>query len=115
MTIQGRKYTPTFEFYAGKHKQLITVENVQIEVDAGYEGRDQIILIEAKNAETRNVIIRQLYYPFHQWQVHTKKRVKLLFFEKRQNAYSFWEFGEKQKVKNTKVNRNISQKSKATF
>ena len=46
LTIRGRKYTPKFEFKVGKH--LITTESVQTEVDAGYEGRNQIVLIEAK-------------------------------------------------------------------
>lgn len=93
LTIRGRKYTPKFEFYAGQHKQLITTESVQTEVDAGYEGRNQIVLIEAKNSATKNTIIRQLYYPFRQWQIHTKKRVNILFFEKRKDVYSLWEFG----------------------
>lgn len=38
-------------------------------------------------------IIRQLYYPFRQWQIHTKKKVNILFFEKRKGIYSLWEFG----------------------
>jgi len=66
---------------------------VQTEVDAGYEGRNQIVLIEAKNSATKNTIIRQLYYPFRQWQIHTKKKVNILFFEKRKDVYSLWEFG----------------------
>lgn len=93
LTIRGRKYTPKFEFYAGQHKQLITAESVQTEVDAGYEGKNQIVLIEAKNSATKNTIIRQLYYPFRQWQIHTKKKVNILFFEKRKEIYSLWEFG----------------------
>jgi len=48
LTIHGRKYTPKIEFYVNKHK--ITEESVQTEVDAGYEGRNQVVLIEAKNA-----------------------------------------------------------------
>ncbi len=93
LTIRGRKYTPKFEFYAGRHRHLITAESVQTEVDAGYEGRHQIVLIEAKNGSTTNTIIRQLYYPFRQWQIHTKKKVNVLFFEKRQNEYALWQFG----------------------
>ncbi|MFN3427931.1 MAG: DUF6997 domain-containing protein, partial [Candidatus Thermochlorobacter sp.] len=93
LTIRGRKYTPKFEFYAGKHRQKLSVESVQTEIDAGYEGKDQVVLIEAKNASTKNTIIRQLYYPFRQWKTHTQKKVSLLFFEKRKNEYSLWQFG----------------------
>ena len=90
LTIRGRKYTPKFEFKVGKH--LITTESVQTEVDAGYEGRNQIVLIEAKNSKSKNTIIRQLYYPFRQWQEHSKKKVNVLFFEKRKSEYFLWEF-----------------------
>ena len=80
LTIRGRKYTPDFEFKVGK--QVIKVSSVQTEVDAGYEGKNQVVLIEAKNFSATNVIIRQLYYPFRQWQEHTKKKVITLFFDK---------------------------------
>jgi hypothetical protein len=90
LTIRGRKYTPKFEFNVGHNK--ITVEGVQTEVDAGYEGRNQVVLIEAKNSTSKNTIIRQLYYPFRQWQQHTKKKVNILFFEKRKTEYLLWQF-----------------------
>jgi len=92
LTIRGRKYTPRFDFYVGK--QLIEVSSVQTEVDAGYEGKNKVVLIEAKNFQTNNIIIRQLYYPYRQWQTHTKKKVITLFFdkEKTQDTYSIWQF-----------------------
>lgn len=92
LTIRGRKYTPKITFNVGK--QNIKTESVQTEVDAGYEGKNQVVLIEAKNSLTNNIIIRQLYYPFRQWQTHTKKVVKTLFFEKEHstNIYNIWQF-----------------------
>ena len=92
LTIRGRKYTPDFEFKV--MKQIIKVSSVQTEVDAGYEGRDQVVLIEAKNFNATNVIIRQLFYPFRQWQEQTKKRVITLFFDKTsgEDVYSVWQF-----------------------
>jgi len=92
LTIRGRKYTPKFDFTAGKFNQKITVESVQTEVDAGYEGKNQVVLIEAKNSQTKNTIIRQLYYPYRQWQHFSSKKVNVLFFEKRQDIYSFWSY-----------------------
>ena len=91
LTIRGRKYTPKFDFYV--NNQLINVSSVQTEVDAGYEGKDKIVLIEAKNSKAANIIIRQLYYPFRQWQSHIKKKVVTLFFEKVKDTYSIWQFG----------------------
>jgi hypothetical protein len=90
LTIRGRKYTPQFSFRVGHQK--LTVVSVQTEVDAGYEGKNQVAIIEAKNNQNTNVIIRQLFYPFRQWQHHTKKQVKTLFFEKRGKYYSLWQF-----------------------
>ncbi len=92
LTIRGRKYTPDFDFYVGK--QQIEVSSVQTEVDAGYEGKNEVVLVEAKNFDATNVIIRQLYYPYRQWQLRTKKKVVTLFFDRdyKQNTYSIWRF-----------------------
>jgi hypothetical protein len=90
LTIRGRKYTPRFTFKVGTHS--IEVNSVQTEVDAGYEGRRQVVLVEAKPASAQNVIIRQLYYPFRQWQSHTNKEVVTLFFQKDDDTYSIWHF-----------------------
>lgn len=92
LTIRGRKYTPDegFQFRVGK--QILDAKSVQTEVDAGYEGRKQIVLIEAKSSNAKNTIIRQMYYPFRQWQHHTQKQVITMFFGKFDQTYSFWQF-----------------------
>lgn len=92
LSIRGRKYTPEFSFNTNLY-QNIKVKSVQTEVDSGFEGRDKIVLVEAKNSHTKNVIIRQLYYPLRQWSIHTQKEVTTLFFEKRVNEFLIWEFG----------------------
>lgn len=92
LTIRGRKYTPEFSLKVGKNE--IKVEGVQTEVDAGYEGREQIVLIEAKNSEVSDTIIRQLYFPYRQWKSQTTKNVSLLFFDKgADGVYNIWQFG----------------------
>ncbi|HSV89248.1 MAG TPA: hypothetical protein VLH61_11455 [Bacteroidales bacterium] len=91
LTIRGRKYTPAFDFKVGNQK--IKTKSVQTEVDGGYEGRDKIVLIEAKNSSTDNTIIRQLFYPYKQWKLHTQKDVFLLFFEKRIDVFNIWQYG----------------------
>ena len=90
LTIRGRKYTPQFNFNVNTHS--INVQSVQTEVDAGFEGRDKIVLIEAKNSTTNNTVIRQLFYPYKQWKMHTEKDVFLLFFEKRGQHYFLWQY-----------------------
>lgn len=90
LTIRGRKYTPKFSFRIGSSR--IVVDAVQTEVDAGYEGRTQVVLVEAKSARAKNTIIRQLFYPYRQWQSVTKKSVIPLFFSKDGDDYSIWQF-----------------------
>ena len=93
LTIRGRKYTPKFSFYVGNN--LVEVQSVQTEVDAGYEGKDKVVLVEAKNSKTNNTIIRQLFYPYKQWKQFTEKDVYLIFFEKRDSMYYLWQYGFK--------------------
>lgn len=94
LTIRGRKYTPQFTFKVNGFE--IETQSVQTEVDAGYEGRDKIVLIEAKNSSATTEIIRQLYYPFRQWSENTTKEVIPVFFEKRivngENLYYIWQY-----------------------
>jgi len=88
LTIRGRKYTPEFDFTVGDIP--IHQKSVQTEVDAGYEGKNHVILIEGKNIKMTDIIIRQLYYPFRKWSKDTTKTVLPLFFEKRGDEYMFW-------------------------
>lgn len=96
LTIRGRKYTPSFSYKIGN--ALLEIAGVQTEVDAGYEGRSQVVLIEAKNSSTKNTIIRQLYYPYRQWSEHTSKKVVPLFFERRLGEYLIWQYEFTDKV-----------------
>ena len=91
LTIRGRKFTGAFQFLAGEFE--VSVESVQTEVDAGYEGANQVVLVEAKSGNATNTIIRQLYYPFRQWQQHTTKPVSTLFFQRVRDEYHIWHFG----------------------
>ena len=94
LTIRGRKYTPDFSFKVGNNK--LHISSVQTEVDAGYEGKTSIVLIEAKNFSATNVIIRQLYYPYRQWSEKTSKVLYPVFFEKREingeKIFYIWQF-----------------------
>jgi len=103
LSIRGRKYTPEFTFSVGDTE--IEQRSVQTEVDAGYEGEKHIILIEGKNVAMKDIIIRQLYYPFRKWSIETSKEVIPLFFEKRGFEYMFWmyEFTDKTNYNSIKL------------
>jgi hypothetical protein len=90
LTIRGRKYTPEFSFSVGNHSFI--TKSVQTEVDAGYEGQWHVALIEAKNVKVKDILIRQLYYPYRQWGHNTGKDVLIILFEKKDDMYHFWQF-----------------------
>ncbi|MBQ7062049.1 MAG: hypothetical protein IJM88_02010 [Bacteroidales bacterium] len=94
LSIRGRKRAPLFNCRVSGFP--LEIAGVQTEVDAGYEGRNCIVLIEAKNSRATNTIIRQLYFPYCQWKQHTGKKVLPLFFEKKivngSTVYYIWQF-----------------------
>jgi hypothetical protein len=92
-TIRGREYTKHFSFdFLGQH---ISVESVQIEVDAGYEALHDLILIEAKTGVPASFNIRQLYYPYRHFSALVpQKRVRNVFlaYDIPTASYSLYEF-----------------------
>jgi len=96
-TIRGRKRMPTIEFYVGSLGPIRSEAGVQVEVDLGCEGRNEIVLIEAKIGEPLDFIIRQLYYPYRKWRIEIPgKRIRPWFFCSQEFAgrrlYRFWEY-----------------------
>jgi len=77
-TIRGRKRAPRFGFRVGGFD--LEVEGVQVEVDAGYEGPHEVLILEAKIGDPADFHLRQLYYPFRFWSQLTPKRVRPIFF-----------------------------------
>ena len=93
LTVRGRKRTAPFNFSV----QGVEVEckGVQTEVDAGYEGRTSLTLVEAKSSNINNEIIRQLYFPFRKWSMDINKNIRNVFFQfdKDSKVLSYWEYG----------------------
>ena len=68
-------------------------KGVQTEVDAGYEGEDTVVLIEAKNTKVKDIIIRQLYYPYRTvGGITRRKDTTVLLFEFNEGMYHLWQF-----------------------
>lgn len=98
LTIRGRERAKKFRFYIGKNKIEVLADGVQIEVDAGYEGENDIILVEGKIGNPKHFNIRQLYYPYrHFLQLIPTKNIRTVFFsyDLRKATYSFHEYGFK--------------------
>lgn len=78
-TVSGRMSTNKFSFNiksaVNNYSYLVDVVNSQCEVDAGFEGRNTFLLIEAKNYLVDDLLIRQLYYPYRLWSSKLRKKV----------------------------------------
>ena len=62
-TISGRMSTGEFSFHitSGQDDRFnIDVKNSQCEIDGGFESKNKLLLIEAKNFEVDNFLIRQI-------------------------------------------------------
>ena len=93
LTVRGRKRTPHFNYFVNDVE--VKCEGVQTEVDAGYEGKNSLTLVEAKSSKIKNEIIRQLYFPYRKWLMDINKPVRNVFFQFEEDSkiLSFWEYG----------------------
>ena len=106
LTVDGRMSSQSFEFYIENNNQLeqkISVERSQVEIDGGYEGKKQLVLIEAKNKIPEDFLVRQLYYPYALWKNKmVNKKVVPIFFTYVDNIFSFFQYDfKKEQVYNS--------------
>ena len=79
LTVMGRMTTNDFDFQI-RHPQTllnqgIHVSHAQCEIDAGFEGENGFLIVEAKNYAVDDFLIRQMYYPYRLWTEKIRKRV----------------------------------------
>ena len=81
-TVSGRMGSGKFEFRINTTggERCLDVCNAQLEIDAAWEGRGSLALIEAKMDLSEDFHIRQLYYPFRLWSNRVTKPVRSIFF-----------------------------------
>lgn len=80
-TFSGRMGSGQFSFFVNGHhrRHHINVTNAQVEIDAGYETDNEIIIVEAKRVINEDFHIRQLYYPLRRWAALVHKPIRLVF------------------------------------
>jgi hypothetical protein len=111
-TISGRMKSGIFNFnIQNTHLNSllkINVHNAQIEIDGGFEGRNSLTLIEAKNTISNDFIIRQLYYPYRLWEQKTKKELNLVYLTYSNGIYTLnqYMFDDKLNYNNIKLIRS---------
>lgn len=96
-TVSGRMGSGTFDCTVHKKtypeaKQVVHVSNAQIEIDAGFEGLHDLVLIEAKNALAEDFMIRQLYYPYRRWHNTISKKVRPVLLFHSNSIYHLFEY-----------------------
>ena len=96
-TVSGRMSSQAFDFkikkVENKNSYLhVNVQNVQIEIDGGYEGAASLNLIEAKNTLSSDFLIRQLYYPYRLWKNRIHKTIRPIFLVYTNGIFHFREY-----------------------
>lgn len=94
-TFNGRMGTGCFTFEVDTHrgiKQKICVNNVQCEIDGGFENEASVVIMEAKNVVHEDFHIRQLYYPYRLWKDKVKKPIRLIFSVYSNRIYRLFEY-----------------------
>ena len=95
LTVSGRMRTPEFSYRVNTHdggSQELTVSKAQIEIDAGYEGKDAFFVFEVKNHSAKNFNLRQLYYPYRTWTARIRKDVVPVFLTLSNDVFDFYQF-----------------------
>ena len=90
--MMGKQRSTEFNLTVAGH--TIKIENPGIEIDAGIEGEDFAIVIEAKAKIIRRISKRQLYFPYMRVKKITGKPTIPLFFcwDGKTKTYNLWRF-----------------------
>jgi len=92
-TISGRMSTGDFDFMIrgqDARDYWMTISKSQLEIDGGYEGESQIMVVEAKNESVQDFLIRQIYYPYRLWTSKLGKAVVPVFLTFSNDIFSFY-------------------------
>lgn len=93
-TVNGKMGSGSFEFTVNDSLDAdksypISVENSMMEIDGGYETRDSLILVEAKNKQIDSFLIRQIYYPYRLWKSKVQKNIIPVYLQFYDDTYDF--------------------------
>lgn len=79
-TVNGRMSSGSFNYYIDDSVKAgtrinISIQNSQVEIDAGYESPEAFCICEAKNIAAEELLIRQLFYPYRLWKSKIEKPI----------------------------------------
>jgi hypothetical protein len=94
--VSGRMSAGHFEYeiadISGGSNYSMKASAPQIEIDAGFEGNNSLILIEAKKDRLNSFNVRQVYFPFIAWQSVMHKKVRNIFFIHKGDEFELLEY-----------------------
>lgn len=95
-TVNGRMGSGDFDFEINKinikAKLPIEVKGVQIEIDGAYEGKESLVLVEAKNHISKDFMVRQLYYPYRAWKQKLNKPIRMIYLVYSNKIFNLYEY-----------------------
>ncbi len=96
-TVSGRMGSGEFKFKIDSTingVEQLELENLRstMEIDAGYESKSGLSLFEAKNTFNDNFNVRQLYFPFRNWNKRISKPVRPFLLYKQGDVYNIGEY-----------------------
>lgn len=94
-TITGKGRSGSFQysiknFDGGSSK--VDVKSAQIEIDAGFETKEALYLLEAKKHLSLDFNVRQLYYPYRTWVERINKKVRPVFLTLANDVFDLLEY-----------------------
>lgn len=89
-TVSGRMSTLTFPMRVGG--RAIEVDRAQMEIDAGFESAEHLVLVEAKNRLSPDFNIRQLYFPFRRFSLAVEKDVVPVYVVYSNGIFHFYRY-----------------------
>ncbi|WP_246820230.1 hypothetical protein [Corynebacterium sp. HMSC074E01] len=89
-TVSGRMSTLTLPMRIGGRD--VVVDRAQMEIDAGFESAEHLVLVEAKNHLSPDFNIRQLYFPFRRFSLALDKEVVPVYLVYSNGIFHFYRY-----------------------
>ncbi|GAA1474476.1 hypothetical protein GCM10009604_22090 [Corynebacterium aurimucosum] len=93
-TVSGRMSTLTLPMCIGGRD--VVVDRAQMEIDAGFESAEHLVLVEAKNRLSPDFNIRQLYFPFRRFSLALDKEVVPVYLVYSNGIFHFYRYAFRQ-------------------
>lgn len=95
LTVSGRMSSGEFSFdilHREESTLSVNIINSQLEIDAGFETNESLLLFEVKNSISDDFLLRQLYYPFRLWEARIQKKIRPIYMIYSNGKFTMYEY-----------------------